>query len=30
MHRQAARGLIKDDEIAPALGRIKTSQTWTT
>jgi 3-hydroxybutyryl-CoA dehydrogenase len=26
LHRQAARGLIKDDEIGPTLGRIKTSQ----
>jgi 3-hydroxybutyryl-CoA dehydrogenase len=26
MHRQAARGLIKDDLIAPALGRIHVSQ----
>ena len=26
MHRQAARGLIKDDEVAPAIGRIKTTQ----
>ena len=26
MHRQAARGLIKDDQIAPAMKRIRTSQ----
>ena len=26
MHRQAGRGLIKDDEIEPALARIRTSQ----
>ncbi|HVZ69008.1 MAG TPA: 3-hydroxybutyryl-CoA dehydrogenase [Rhizomicrobium sp.] len=26
MHRQAARGLIKDEAIAPALGRIRKSQ----
>ena len=26
LHRQAARGLIKDDVIGPTLGRIKTTQ----
>ncbi|HEV2653105.1 MAG TPA: 3-hydroxyacyl-CoA dehydrogenase NAD-binding domain-containing protein, partial [Rhizomicrobium sp.] len=25
MHRQAARGLIKDDQIAPAMARIRTT-----
>ena len=25
MHRQAARGLIKEDQIAPALSRIRTT-----
>jgi 3-hydroxybutyryl-CoA dehydrogenase len=26
LHRQAGRGLIKDDEVGPAIGRIKTAQ----